>query len=208
MTGFARIFGYKVGILANNGVLFSESALKATHFIELCCQRRIPLLFLQNITGFMVGRDYEAGGIAKNGAKMVMAVACAQVPKITVVVGGSYGAGNYGMCGRAFSPRLLFMWPNARIAVMGPRQAAETLLTVRLDALRARGEEMNEAAREAFVQPIVERYEHESDASYSTARLWDDGVIDPRDTRRALALGLAAAARAPIPEPRFGVFRM
>jgi acetyl-CoA carboxylase carboxyltransferase component len=156
----------------------------------------------------MVGKAYEHGGIAKDGAKLVMAVACAQVPKLTVVIGGSYGAGNYGMCGRAFGPRLLFMWPNARIAVMGPRQAAETLLTVRLDALQARGEEMDAATREAFVQPIVARYESESDASYSSARLWDDGVIEPRDTRRALALGLAAAARAPIPEPRFGVFRM
>jgi acetyl-CoA carboxylase carboxyltransferase component len=208
VCGFAHIWGYPVAIVANNGILFSESALKGSHFVQLACQRRIPLVFLQNITGFMVGKAYEHGGIAKDGAKLVMAVACAQVPKLTVVIGGSYGAGNYGMCGRAFSPRLLFMWPNARIAVMGPRQAAETLLTVRLDALSARGEEMNEAAREAFVQPIVERYEHESDASYSTARLWDDGVIDPRDTRRALALGLAAAARAPIPEPRFGVFRM
>ena len=208
VCGFAHIWGYPVAIVANNGILFSESALKGSHFVQLACQRRIPLVFLQNITGFMVGKAYEHGGIAKDGAKLVMAVACAQVPKLTVVIGGSYGAGNYGMCGRAFSPRLLFMWPNARIAVMGPRQAAETLLTVRLDALRARGEEMNEAAREAFVQPIVGRYEHESDASYSTARLWDDGVIDPRDTRRALALGLAAAARAPIPEPRFGVFRM
>jgi acetyl-CoA carboxylase carboxyltransferase component len=194
--------------VANNGILFSESALKGSHFVQLACQRRIPLVFLQNITGFMVGKAYEHGGIAKDGAKLVMAVACAQVPKLTVVIGGSYGAGNYGMCGRAFGPRLLFMWPNARIAVMGPRQAAETLLTVRLDALQARGEEMDAATREAFVQPIVARYESESDASYSSARLWDDGVIEPRDTRRALALGLAAAARAPIPEPRFGVFRM
>jgi acetyl-CoA carboxylase carboxyltransferase component len=208
VCGFAHIWGYPVAIVANNGILFSESALKGSHFVQLACQRKIPLVFLQNITGFMVGKAYEHGGIAKDGAKLVMAVACAQVPKLTVVIGGSYGAGNYGMCGRAFSPRLLFMWPNARISVMGPRQAAETLLTVRLDALRARGEELSEAAREAFTQPIVERYEHESDAAYSTARLWDDGVIDPRDTRRVLALGLAAAARAPIPEPRFGVFRM
>jgi acetyl-CoA carboxylase carboxyltransferase component len=208
VCGFAHIWGYPVAIVANNGILFSESALKGSHFVQLACQRRIPLLFLQNITGFMVGKDYEHGGIAKDGAKLVMAVACAQVPKLTVVIGGSYGAGNYGMAGRAFSPRLLFMWPNARIAVMGPRQAAETLLTVRLDVLRARGEEMDEGEREAFVQPIVARYERESDASYSSARLWDDGVIDPRDTRRVLALGLAASARAPIPEPRFGVFRM
>src|SRR5881409_3378547 len=172
VTGFARIHGYLVGIVANNGVLFSESALKGTHFIELCCQRKIPLLFLQNITGFMVGKKYEQGGITKDGAKMVHAVANAQVPKFTVIIGASNGAGNYGMCGRAYSPRLLFMWPNSRLSVMGPRQAAETLLTVRLDALRARGEELSEAAREAFTQPIVERYEHESDASYSTARLW------------------------------------
>jgi 3-methylcrotonyl-CoA carboxylase beta subunit len=208
VCGFAHIWGYPVAIVANNGILFSQSALKGAHFVQLACQRKIPLVFLQNITGFMVGKAYEHGGIAKDGAKLVMAVACAQVPKLTVVIGGSYGAGNYGMCGRAFGPRLLFMWPNARISVMGARQAAETLLTVRLDALRARGEDMDEPAREAFVQPILERYEHESDAAYSTARLWDDGIIDPRDTRRVLALGLAAAARAPIPEPRFGVFRM
>jgi len=208
VTGFAHVYGMPVGILANQGVLFSESALKATHFIELASQRGIPLLFLQNISGFIVGKQHEHGGIAKDGAKLVMAVACAQVPKFTVVIGGSYGAGNYGMCGRAFGPRLLLMWPNARISVMGARQAAETLLTVRLDALRARGEDMDEEARAAFVQPILERYEHESEASYSSARLWDDGVIDPRDTRRVLALGLAAAAHAPIPEPRFGVFRM
>jgi acetyl-CoA carboxylase carboxyltransferase component len=208
VCGFARILGHPVAILANNGILFSESARKGAHFIELACQRGIPLLFLQNITGFMVGKAYEHGGIAKDGAKLVMAVACAQVPKLTVVIGGSYGAGNYGMCGRAFGPRLLFMWPNARISVMGARQAAETLLTVRLDALRARGEDLDEQARAAFTKPILERYEEESDASYSSARLWDDGVIDPRETRRVLALGLAAAARAPIPEPRFGVFRM
>ena len=163
VCGFAHIWGYPVAIVANNGILFSESALKGAHFVQLACQRKIPLVFLQNITGFMVGKAYEHGGIAKDGAKLVMAVACAQVPKLTVVIGGSYGAGNYGMCGRAFGPRLLFMWPNARISVMGARQAAETLLTVRLDALRARGEDMDEAARSAFVQPIVERYEHESD---------------------------------------------
>ena len=208
VCGFAHIWGYPVAIIANNGILFSESALKGSHFVQLACQRKIPLVFLQNITGFMVGKAYEHGGIAKDGAKLVMAVACAQVPKFTVVIGGSYGAGNYGMCGRAFGPRLLFMWPNARISVMGARQAAETLLTVRLDALRARGEDMDEAARSAFTAPIVERYEHEGAAGYSTARLWDDGIIDPRDTRRVLALGLAASARAPIPEPRFGVFRM
>ncbi len=208
VCGFAHIWGYPVAIVANNGILFSESALKGAHFVQLACQRKIPLLFLQNITGFMVGKAYEHGGIAKDGAKLVMAVACAQVPKLTVVIGGSYGAGNYGMCGRAFGPRLLFMWPNARISVMGARQAAETLLTVRLDALRARGEDLDEQARAAFTKPILERYEEETDASYSSARLWDDGVIDPRETRRVLALGLAAAARAPIPEPRFGVFRM
>jgi 3-methylcrotonyl-CoA carboxylase beta subunit len=208
VCGFAHIWGYPVAIVANNGILFSESALKGAHFVQLACQRKIPLVFLQNITGFMVGKAYEHGGIAKDGAKLVMAVACAQVPKLTVVIGGSYGAGNYGMCGRAFGPRLLLMWPNARIAVMGARQAAETLLTVRLDALRARGEDMDESERNAFVQPILDRYEQESDAAYSTARVWDDGIIDPRDTRRTLALGLAAAARAPIPEPRFGVFRM
>jgi len=208
VCGFAHIWGYPVAIIANNGILFSESALKGSHFVQLACQRKIPLVFLQNITGFMVGKAYEHGGIAKDGAKLVMAVACAQVPKLTVVIGGSYGAGNYGMCGRAFGPRMLFMWPNARISVMGARQAAETLLTVRLDALRARGGDMSETERAEFVKPILERYEHESAASYSTARLWDDGIIDPRDTRRVLALGLAAAARAPIPEPRFGVFRM
>ena len=168
VCGFAHIWGYPVAIVANNGILFSESALKGAHFVQLACQRKIPLLFLQNITGFMVGKAYEHGGIAKDGAKLVMAVACAQVPKLTVVIGGSYGAGNYGMCGRAFGPRLLFMWPNARISVMGARQAAETLLTVRLDALRARGEDLDEQARAAFTKPILERYEEESDASYST----------------------------------------
>ena len=172
--------------------------------MQLACQRRMPLLFLQNITGFMVGREYEHGGIAKDGAKLVTAVACAQVPKFTVIVGGSYGAGNYGMCGRAYSPRLLFSWPTTRISVMGARQAAETLLTVRLE----RGDELDEAEREAFKAPIVERYEQEGSPYYSTARLWDDGVLDPLDTRRALALGLAASTRAPVGEPRFGVFRM
>ena len=208
VCGFARIWGYPVAIVANNGILFSESALKGAHFVQLACQRRHPARLPPEHHRLHGRQGVRARRHRQDGAKLVMAVACAQVPKLTVVIGGSYGAGNYGMCGRAFGPRLLFMWPNARIAVMGPRQAAETLLTVRLDALRARGEEMDEPAREAFVQPIVERYEQESDASYSSARLWDDGVIEPRDTRRVLALGLAAAARAPIPEPRFGVFRM
>ena len=209
VCGFAHIWGYPVAIVANNGILFSESALKGSHFVQLACQRKIPLVFLQNITGFMVGKAYEHGGIAKDGAKLVMAVACAQVPKLTVVIGGSYGAGNYGMCGRAFGPRLLFMWPNARISVMGARQAAETLLTVRLDALRARGEDMDEAAR-ARLRRSRSSSATSTRATRATrrARLWDDGVIDPRDTRRVLALGLAAAAHAPIPEPRFGVFRM
>jgi acetyl-CoA carboxylase carboxyltransferase component len=208
VCGFAHVHGYPVAILANNGILFSQSALKGAHLVQLACQRRIPLLFLQNVSGFMVGREYEHGGIAKDGAKLVTAVACADVPKFTVIVGGSFGAGNYGMCGRAYSPRQLWMWPNARISVMGPRQAAETLLTVRLDALRARGEDLDAEQREAFVQPIVERYEREGSAYHSTARLWDDGVIDPLETRRVLALGLAAATRAPTPSPRFGVFRM
>jgi acetyl-CoA carboxylase carboxyltransferase component len=208
VCGFARLWGYPVAILANNGILFSQSALKGAHFIELACHRRTPLVFLQNISGFMVGREYEHGGIAKDGAKLVSAVACANVPKFTVIVGGSFGAGNYGMCGRAYGPRQLWMWPNARVSVMGPTQAAETLLTVRLDALHARGEDMDTEAREAFVQPILEKYETEGSAYHSTARLWDDGVIDPLDTRRVLALGLAAATRAPIPEPRFGIFRM
>src|SRR4051812_12168940 len=208
VCGFARIWGYPVAILANNGILFSQSALKGAHFIQLACQRKIPLLFLQNISGFMVGREYEHGGIAKDGAKLVTAVACAQVPKLTVIVGGSFGAGNYGMCGRAYAPRQLWMWPNARISVMGARQAAETLLTVRLDALRARGEDLAEDEREAFMRPILDKYEEEGSAYHSTARLWDDGILDPLDTRRALALGLAAATRTPVPAPRFGVFRM
>ena len=208
VCGFARLTGFPVGILANNGVLFSESALKGTHFIELCCQRRIPLIFLQNITGFMVGRDYEAGGIAKDGAKMVTAVTNAAVPKFTVILGGSFGAGNYGMCGRAYSPRLLFMWPGARISVMGGQQAANVLLTVRLDGLKAQGKDMSHEEREAFVNPLIEKYEEEGHPYYSTARLWDDGVIDPLDTRMALSLGISAALGAPIPETRFGVFRM
>ncbi|HKD74799.1 MAG TPA: carboxyl transferase domain-containing protein, partial [Ktedonobacterales bacterium] len=208
VCGFARIFGYPVGIIANNGVLFSESALKATHFIELCCMRKIPLVFLQNITGFMVGRQYEAGGIAKDGAKMVMAVANAQVPKFTVIIGNSFGAGNYGMCGRAYGPRQLWMWPNARISVMGGEQAANVLLTVRRDGLAARGKAMTGEEEEDFKAPITTKYESEGNPYYSTARLWDDGIIDPLDTRRVLALGLAASTRAPIPDTRFGIFRM
>src|SRR5579862_7911632 len=209
VTGFARIYGYPVGIIANNGVLFSESALKATHFIELCCARRIPLLFLQNITGFIVGKRYEQGGIAKDGAKMVNAVANAQVPKFTVIIGASNGAGNYGMCGRAYSPRLLFMWPNARISVMGGEQAANTLLTVKLDQLKREGATMTDAERQEFLRPTLETYEHESSVYYSSARLWDDGVLDPVETRAALALGIAASMNAPIPEhANFGVFRM
>ncbi len=208
VCGFAHIMGLPIGILANNGVLFSESALKGAHFIELCCARGIPLLFLQNITGFMVGREYENRGIAKDGAKMVMAVANAQVPKFTVVIGGSFGAGNYAMCGRAFGPRQLWMWPNARISVMGGTQAANVLLTVRLDALAARGADLSPEEREAFTAPILETYEREGHPFYSSARLWDDGIIDPVDTRMVLALGLAAAANAPIGSPQFGVFRM
>src|SRR5512146_259495 len=207
VCGFARLMGYPVGIIANNGILFSESALKATHFIELCCQRKTPLIFLQNITGFMVGRQYEAGGIAKDGAKMVMAVANANVPKFTVIIGGSFGAGNYGMCGRAYSPRQLWMWPNARISVMGGEQAASTLLTVRMDGLAARGQTMTAEEQEAFKAPTLEKYEEEGNPYYSTARLWDDGILDPLDTRRTLALGIAAALNAPIPVTTFGVFR-
>src|SRR3954449_1165285 len=208
VTGFARIFGYKVGILANNGVLFSESALKATHFIELCNQRRIPLIFLQNITGFMVGKEYERGGIAKDGAKMVHAVANSTVPKFTVIIGGSFGAGNYGMCGRAYSPRFLWMWPNARISVMGGEQAAGVLTTVKRDQLARRGKTLSADDEQAMRQPIVQKYELEGSPYYSTARLWDDGILDPAQTRQALALGLSAAYNAPIPEPKFGVFRM
>ena len=208
VTGFAHIHGIPVGILGNNGILFSESALKAAHFIELCCQRRVPLLFLQNIVGFMVGRDYEAGGIAKDGAKMVTAVACAQVPKITVVIGGSYGAGNYGMCGRAYSPRFLFTWPNARISVMGGEQAASVLATVRRDNLEAAGKSWSEVEEEEFKQPIRDQYEAEGNPYYATARLWDDGIIAPSETRRVLALCFSAALNAPIPETKFGVFRM
>jgi 3-methylcrotonyl-CoA carboxylase beta subunit len=208
VTGFARIHGIPVGVLGNNGILFSQSALKAAHFIELCCQRRIPLLFLQNIVGFIVGRDYEAGGIAKDGAKMVTAVACARVPKITVVIGGSYGAGNYGMCGRAYGPRFLFTWPNARISVMGGEQAASVLATVRRDNIEASGKTWSEVEEEEFKQPIREQYETEGNPYYATARLWDDGIITPAETRRTLALCFSVALNAPIPETKFGVFRM
>ncbi len=208
VTGFARLHGYPVGIVANNGVLFSESALKGTHFIELCCQRRIPLLFMQNITGFIVGKRYEHGGIAKDGAKMVHAVATAEVPKLTVIVGASNGAGNYGMCGRAYGPRFLFMWPNGRISVMGGEQAASTLLTVKLQQLAARNETMSPPQQEAFVAPVRAKYEEEGSPYYSTARLWDDGILDPAETRDALGLALAAALNTPIPPTRVGVYRM
>ncbi|NLD54742.1 MAG: methylcrotonoyl-CoA carboxylase [Burkholderiaceae bacterium] len=208
VTGFARIEGMPVGIVANNGILFSESAQKGTHFIELCCQRRIPLLFLQNITGFMVGRKYENEGIARHGAKMVTAVACAQVPKLTVIIGGSFGAGNYGMCGRAYSPRFLWMWPNARISVMGGEQAASVLATVRRDGIESRGESWTTEQEAAFKAPILAQYEAQGHPYYASARMWDDGVIDPADTRRVLALALSATLNAPIPETRFGVFRM
>jgi acetyl-CoA carboxylase carboxyltransferase component len=208
VCGFARLLGYPLGIVANNGILFGESALKGAHFVELCCQRRIPLLFLQNITGFMVGKQYEQAGIARDGAKLVMAVANAQVPKFTVVVGGSFGAGNYGMCGRAYGPRQLWMWPNARISVMGGEQAASVLLTVRQEALRAQGEALSAEDQEALRQPLIEKYEQEGEPYYSTARLWDDGILDPLDTRLALGLGISAALNAPIPPTTFGVFRM
>jgi 3-methylcrotonyl-CoA carboxylase beta subunit len=208
VTGFAHIHGIPVGILGNNGILYSESALKAAHFIELCCQRRIPLLFLQNISGFMVGRDYEAGGIAKNGAKMVMAVACANVPKITLVVGGSYGAGNYGMCGRAYSPRFLFTWPNARVALMGSEQAASVLATVRRDNIEAAGKQWSDVEEAAFKQPIKDAFDEQADPYYATARLWDDGIIAPSETRRVLALAYSAALNAPVERTKFGVFRM
>ncbi|MBN8957869.1 MAG: methylcrotonoyl-CoA carboxylase [Rhizobiales bacterium] len=208
VTGFAHLHGMPIGIIGNNGILYSESALKATHFIELCCQRKIPLLFLQNIVGFMVGRDYEAGGIAKDGAKMVTAVSCAQVPKITVVIGGSYGAGNYGMCGRAFSPRFLFTWPNARVALMGSEQAASVLATVRRDNIEAAGGAWSAEDEETFKKPIRDQFDAQGNPYYATARLWDDGIILPSETRRVLALAFSAALNAPIPETRFGVFRM
>jgi 3-methylcrotonyl-CoA carboxylase beta subunit len=208
VCGFARVWGYPVGILANNGILFSTSSLKGAHFIELCNQRGIPLVFLQNITGFMVGRDAETGGIARDGAKLVTAVACSVVPKLTVVIGGSFGAGNYGMCGRAYDPRFLWMWPNARISVMGGEQAAAVLGTVRRDGFEARGEDWSAEDEEAFKAPVREQYEHQGSPYYSTARIWDDGVIDPVDTRRVLGMGLAAASNAPVPEPSYGIFRM
>ena len=208
VCGFARIWGYPLGVVANNGILFSESALKGAHFIELCAHRRIPLLFLQNITGFMVGRDYEAQGIAKDGAKMVMAVSNAAVPKFTVIIGSSFGAGNYGMCGRAFQPRFLWCWPNARISVMGGQQAAGVLTSVRADQLERQGKEMTAEEQENLQRPILEKYEKEGSPYFSTARLWDDGIIDPKDTRDVVGLGIAAAANAPIPESKWGVFRM
>ena len=208
ICGFAHIFGYPVGIIANNGILFSESALKAAHFIELCCQRNIPLIFLQNISGFMVGQKYEAGGIAKDGAKMVHAVACARVPKFTCIIGGSFGAGNYSMCGRGYSPRFLWMWPNARISIMGGEQAASVLATIKRDNLEAQGESWSEEEERAFRQPILEQYEHQGHPYYSSARLWDDGIIAPADTRMVLGLGLSAAFNAPPEDTKFGVFRM
>lgn len=208
VTGFAHLHGHPVGIVASNGVLFSESALKGAHFIELCAQRDVPLVFLQNITGFMIGRKYEHGGIAKDGAKMVMAVACAQVPKFTVIIGGSFGAGNYGMCGRAFSPRLLWSWPNSRISVMGGEQAASVLSRIRRDGIEAQGKSWTEEEEAEFKAPIREQYETQGNPYYATGRLWDDGILDPLQTRRALALGLSLARNAPIVETRFGVFRM
>jgi 3-methylcrotonyl-CoA carboxylase beta subunit len=213
VCGFAKIWGHDVGIVANNGILFSESARKGAHFIELCNQRKTPIVFLQNISGFMVGKEYENGGIARDGAKLVTAVACSVVPKFTVVIGGSFGAGNYGMCGRAYDPRFLWMWPNARISVMGGEQAASVLATVRRDALQSRagsegGGEWSAEDEEAFKAPIRDQYEHQGSPYYSTARLWDDGIIDPLDTRRVLGMGLAAAANAPVPEPSYGVWRM
>jgi 3-methylcrotonyl-CoA carboxylase beta subunit len=208
VTGFAHIDGYPVGIIANNGILFSESALKGAHFIELCCQRKIPLIFLQNITGFMVGRKYENEGIARNGAKMVTAVATAQVPKFTVIIGGSFGAGNYGMCGRAYSPRMLWMWPNARISVMGGEQAASLLATVRRDGIEARGEQWSSEEEAAFKAPLRQQFETQGHPYYASARLWDDGIIDPKDTRKVLSLAISASLNAPIPETKFGLFRM
>jgi len=208
VCGFAHLHGMPVGIIANNGILFSESAMKGAHFIELCCQRKIPLVFLQNITGFMVGQKYETEGIARNGAKMVTAVATAQVPKFTVIIGGSFGAGNYGMCGRAYSPRFLWMWPNARISVMGGEQAASVMATIKRDGIEARGGNWPAAEEDAFKAPIREQYESQGHPYYASARLWDDGVIDPADTRAILALALSASLNAPIPETKFGLFRM
>ena len=208
VCGFARLYGYPVGIVANNGILFSESAQKGAHFVELCAQRKIPLIFLQNITGFMVGKQYEQGGIAKHGAKMVTAVACAQVPKLTVLIGGSFGAGNYGMCGRAYDPRFLFMWPNARISVMGGEQAAGVLAQIKKDQMEKTGESWTADEEAAFKKPIIDTYEQQGHPYYASARLWDDGVIDPADTRRVLGLSLSAALNKPIDDTRFGVFRM
>jgi 3-methylcrotonyl-CoA carboxylase beta subunit len=208
VCGFARIHGYPVGIIANNGILFGESAVKGAHFVELCAQRKTPLVFLQNITGFMVGKQYEAGGIARHGAKMVHAVACANVPKFTVIIGGSFGAGNYAMCGRAYEPRFLFMWPNARISVMGGEQAAGVLATVKQDQLARDGKSMSAEEEKAFKRPTLELYEKQGHPYYASARLWDDGVIDPADTRMVLGLAISAALNAPIEETRFGVFRM
>jgi 3-methylcrotonyl-CoA carboxylase beta subunit len=208
VTGFDRLHGYPVGIVANSGILFSESALKGTHFVELCCKRGIPLLFLQNITGFMVGKKYETGGIAKDGAKMVAAVACARVPKFTVVIGGSFGAGNYAMCGRAYGARFLWMWPNARISVMGGEQAARVLARVRRDALEAKGERWSEEEEEAFMAPLREQYENQGHPYYASARLWDDGIIDPAETRTVLGLALSATLNAPVEQTEFGIFRM
>ena len=208
MTGFATIEGMPVAILANNGILYSETAQKGAHFIELACQRRIPLLFLQNITGFMVGREAEAGGIARHGAKMVMAVACANVPKITVIIGGSYGAGNYAMCGRSYGPRFLFTWPNARISVMGGPQAASVLATVRRDNIEAEGKTWSAAEEEAFKKPVRDQYERDGHPYRATAQIWDDGIIAPSETRRVLGLSLSACLNAPIEDTKFGVFRM
>ncbi len=208
VCGFARILGYPVGVIANNGILFSESALKGAHFIELCNQRKIPLLFLQNITGFMVGKKYENEGIAKDGAKLVTAVACAQVPKFTVIIGGSHGAGNYAMCGRAYGPRQLWMWPNARISVMGGEQAATVLATVKIEQLKAKNQKLSAREEDELKKPILEKYQHEGNVYHSTARLWDDGIIDPVETRKVLALGIASSLNAPIPETHYGVFRM
>jgi len=208
VCGFARIWGYPIGIIANNGILFSESAQKGAHFIQLCCQRQIPLVFLQNITGFMVGKKYERQGIAKDGAKMVTAVACAQVPKFTVIIGGSFGAGNYAMCGRAYNPRFLWLWVNARISVMGGVQAARVMAQIKADALEARGVEFSEKDSQEFQRPIIEQFQGQSQPYYGSARLWDDGIIAPSDTRRVLALGLAAASNAPLKKTKFGMFRM
>ncbi|NQZ12938.1 MAG: methylcrotonoyl-CoA carboxylase, partial [Algicola sp.] len=208
VCGFSRIFGYPVGIVANNGILFSESAQKGAHFIELCAQRKIPLLFLQNITGFMVGKKYESEGIAKHGAKMVMAVSCAKVPKFTVLIGGSYGAGNYGMCGRAYDPTMMWMWPNARISVMGGEQAAGVMAQVTKDGMARKGESWTPEQEAAFKQPIIDKYEEQGNPYYASSRLWDDGIIDPAQTRMVVGLGLSAALNAPIEDTKFGVFRM